>query len=134
MGQLTDDTNAWSGSVNQNADSKTYTFLTDSTYVDKDIVFTVEVKHGEIADGGSRITGTNLDLSSVDTSGIAVEGQGSYAVVVPGWVDTNTAGITQPETKYVTGVKVTEGKQFKIDDGINNWTWTVDNDGNVTII
>lgn len=152
--------------LNQSEQNKTYTFATKDTYVDKDISINVNVSNGscdlaggsvsggELLPGDGNVQGSNLILSTIDSSGISVTGSGSVhrnkitraaitQSITAGWIDkvndieeSSIEGQTKSsngETKYITGVTLPNSKSFSIDDGVYNWTWSKDSSGNVTI-
>lgn len=128
MGSLSHNTN-WTGSNTQTTQAQTYTFATANTYVDKNIAFTVTAQSSDFAN--SVPTGTNVTLSSSNTSGCSV--RSACTMTTKGWVETKPAN----KDKYITGVSIptpaSNKNTFTINDGIYTWTYEVDSSGNVTI-
>lgn len=139
----------------------TITFSTDGKFVEKDIEITIEAqeanlrfKGGELSEQTAAIApSTEIKFSSVGTSGLLVRPYASASVsdvrtrgTASGWVEfENNAliipGESAPEwygaVQYITGVTLTNGKEFDITVPNGNSTITfhfaVDNSGNVTI-
>lgn len=125
------------------------TLNTDDTYVDKDIVFTLNAQTASPAFDGGALNGkaatatfTNMTTSSTDTSGVAILAKGTagrdavlYNGAVNGWVSASddasasaaiSASTWNGTTYYATGVTLGNGKSFSITvpDGISTKTYT----------
>lgn len=135
MASMTHDSSKWSGSNTQTDKSKKYTFTTGGKFVDKNIEFTVTAQDGTLASTSGSVTGSNATLSDSNTSGVSVTGSGKGTVTKSGWIASGTtASSASSQTKYITKVTIGASKSFTINDGINDWTWTVDANGNVSVV
>ena len=93
--------------------------------------------------GSGNVIGSNVTLSTSNTSGVSVTGKGNVSstakITTAGYTPINDSFATgsstssNEETKYITGVTLTSGKSFQVTDTINTWNWTIDSNGNVTI-
>ena len=134
MSKLTPNGNNWVGNVTQSTKSKSYTFNTDEKYIDKNIVFTVGVKDSELGDLELTLNSEQATLSSTNLSGIKIVGTGKNNIISSGWIDTEDPQDISTNEKYLNEVQLQNNKSFKINDGIYNWTWNIDANGNVSII
>ena len=134
MSKLTPNGNNWIGNVTQSVKSKSYTFNTDEKYIDKNIVFTVGVKDSELGDLELTLNSEQATLSSTNLSGIKIVGTGKNNIISSGWIDTEDPQDISTNEKYLNEVQLQNNKSFKINDGIYNWTWNIDANGNVSIV
>lgn len=134
MSKLTPNGNNWIGNVTQSVKSKSYTFNTDEKYIDKNIVFTVGVKDSELGDLELTLNSEQATLSSTNLSGIKIIGTGKNNIISSGWIDTEDQQDISTNEKYLNEVQLQNNKSFKINDGIYNWTWNIDANGNVSIV
>lgn len=126
MSTATKNTN-WDVSYSVNAaGEKTVSFDTDKKYIDRDISVKINTPAASVS--GQVVNATNATISNTDTSGVSIQGKAN--VTAAGWIDSSKTSSTQ----YVTGVNIENNKTFVLQDPLNTWTWTVDANGNVTIV
>lgn len=124
MANLTHGASSWtSGTLTQDAQTRTYTFATADKYVDKDIALTVKAKDGSGSISGGELTHSDITtddatyLQDSSTGGVgpitftntASRAAANYVVGTAGWVDNAndvtalaaTAVDTKSVTKYV---------------------------------
>ena len=140
----------------------TITLNTNNTYVNGNITLALSAKSespnfdgGALNSKGASATFTNMTTSDTDTSGIVILAKGTagrdavlYNGAVNGWVsksDNTSASAAVASstwngtTYYATGVTLTNGKSFNItvpngSSGTITFTFSVDNNGNTTIV
>lgn len=140
------------------------TLETEKTFVTGDIVLNLSARSATPSFTGGAPSGTasfgtptNCVLSETNTSGIAVTTSGtcsrtalSYNSAVDGWVTANNGAVPTgatasgavnlaTTTRYLTKVTLTNNKTFQIEvpngsSGTVTFTFSVDNNGNTTIV
>lgn len=129
MADLDRNTN-WNANITQDAKIKTYTFSTKDKYVDKDIALKIDVQQTVYEKSGD-VQIENGTVDNDNTSGVKITGIGIINHTQAGWMGkTMTSGSA---TKYLKSVTMTNGKSLEINDGIYNWTLSVDANGNVSL-
>ena len=111
---------------------QSFVINTARTYCDKDIKVHMSPKAADFTFNNGNFSGTNIEYSDTNVSGVtsSISGAG-LNVSSQGWIQSDS--YTSSGSKYVKGVTLSDSKQFEIHDGIYDWTWQKDENGNVYI-
>lgn len=108
---------------------------TAGTYCDKDIRVHMSPKAASLSfSEGDSDEGTNIEYSDTNVSGV-ISSSTEFGLTVSseGWISEGEYFSSESSSKYVKGVTLSDSKQFEIHDGIWDWTWQKDENGNVYI-